>query len=84
MRWNKKVDRIFKLREENKKNESHPDIYADEYYNPDEDRVVPTVGDSLEKGDLFALIVSAWIVIVPVCLGVLLFIVLLVWFMFGL
>ena len=39
MRWNKKVDRIFKLREENKKNESHPDIYADEYYNPDEDRV---------------------------------------------
>ena len=84
MRWNKKVERIFKLRQEQKESEAHSDIRPDEYYNPDEDRCLPTVGDNLEKGDLFALIVSAWIVIVPICLGVLLLIVLLAWLMLGL
>jgi hypothetical protein len=84
MRWNKKVERIFKLRQEQKESASNPEIREDDYYNPDEDRIVPTVGDNLEKGDLFALIVSAWIVIVPICLGVLLLIVLLAWLMLGL
>jgi hypothetical protein len=84
MRWNKKVERIFKLRQEQKESTSHPEIREDDYYNPDEDRIVPTVGDNLEKGDLFALIVSAWIVIVPICLGVLLLIVFLAWLMLGL
>ena len=84
MLWNKKVDRIFNLKKEQKESANHPEILEGEYYNPDEDRVEPTVGDNLEKGDLFALIVSAWIVIVPVCLGVLLLIVLLAWLILGL
>jgi hypothetical protein len=84
MGWNRNVDRIFKAREENKKSEEMPDIYADEYYDPKEDRIPYEVGDNLEKGDLFAMIVSAWIVIMPIALGILLLIVLLAWFLLGL
>lgn len=84
MGWNRKVDRIFKARKENEKTEEAPDIYADEYYDPEEDRVRYNVGDNLEKGDLFAMILSAWIVIMPIALGVLLLIVLLAWFLLGL
>lgn len=84
MWWNRKVDRLFKLKKKDQEKEETPDIYADEYYNPDEDRVEPTVGDSLEKGDLFAMIVSAWITILPICLGLLIGIVLLAWLLLGL
>jgi hypothetical protein len=84
MFWNKKVDRIYKLKDEQKGRETEPDIYADEYYDPKEDREAAGVGDNLEKGDLFAMIVSAWIVIVPICLGLLLLIVLLAWLLLGL
>jgi hypothetical protein len=83
MGWNRKVDKIFKARNEQKKIEE-PDIYADEYYNPEEDRKAYDIGDTMEKGDLFAMIVSAWITILPICLGLLLFIVLLAWLMLGL
>jgi hypothetical protein len=82
MWWNRKVDRLYKLNKEKK--EDQPDIYADEYYDPSDDRIQPTVGDNLEKGDLFAMILSAWVIIVPISLGLLLFIVLLAWLMLGL
>ena len=84
MGWNRKVDRIFKARKENKKSNEEPDIYADEYYNPEDDREAYRVGDNLEKGDLFAMIVSAWLVIMPIALGVLLLIIMLAWFLLGL
>ncbi len=84
MGWNRKVDRIFKLKKEQKEGDSTLDIYADEYYNPDEDRQAPEIGDNLEKGDLFAMIVSAWITIMPICLGLLILIVLLAWLLLGL
>ena len=85
MIWNRKVDRLFKLKKEQEKDaDNTPDIYADEYYDPSEDRELPTVGDNLEKGDLFAMILSAWLIIVPISLGLLLLIVLLAWFLLGL
>ena len=83
MWWNRKVDRLFKLNKD-KEEDKQQDIYADEYYDPSEDRIEPTVGDNLEKGDLFAMIVSAWVIIVPICLGILLLIVLLAWLLLGL
>ncbi|MDC7293846.1 hypothetical protein NXH67_10005 [Butyrivibrio sp. DSM 10294] len=82
MWWNRKVDRLFKVNKDKK--ESTPDIYDDEYYDPNEDRIEPTVGDNLEKGDLFAMIVSAWITIVPISIGILVGIVLLAWLLLGL
>lgn len=88
MGWNRKVDRIFKLRKELKDKDiteaSSEDIYVDEYYNPDEDREPINAGDNLEKGDLFAMILSAWITIIPISLGILLLIVGLAWLLLGL
>jgi len=84
MGWNRKVDRIFKLKKEQQAINEETDIYADEYYNPDEDREAVNAGDNLEKGDLFAMILSAWITILPICFGLLLLIVGLAWLLLGL
>ena len=84
MWWNRKVDRLFKLKKKDQEKEETPDIYVDEYYNPDEDREPINAGDNLEKGDLFAMILSAWITIIPISLGILLLIVGLAWLLLGL
>ncbi|MCR4901791.1 MAG: hypothetical protein K6A23_02955 [Butyrivibrio sp.] len=83
MGWNRKVDRLFNLKKEQQQDREVVK-YDDEYYNPDEDRIERNAGDNLEKGDLFAMIVSAWITILPIALGTLLVIVLLAWLLLGL
>ncbi len=86
MFFNKKIDRIYEFKEEQREKAENnaPDDFSDEYFDPSEYKNQMSTSDNLEKGDLFAMIVSAWITIVPICLGVLLFIVFVSWFLLGL
>ena len=78
MFWNRRVDEIYKLKEEQAEKEGRRKKPED----PDDPK--PGYENKPEKGDLFAMIVSAWLTIMPVAIGVLVFIVLLAWLLLGL
>lgn len=44
----------------------------EELPDPKSEAPVPSVKDEIEKGDVFAMLVSAWFLIVPLCLIILL------------
>ena len=69
MLFQNKIDRAFKYQHEQAAQNEIPEEYnGEKLYEP-------TLEDMLDKKDMFSLIVSAWITIVPACLGVLLLIV---------
>ncbi len=68
MLFQKRVDRMFDYMREKKEGEYAPG----KEYDPKAEAEKPALSDIMEKGDLPAMILSALLVIVPVCLVVLL------------
>ncbi len=84
----RKVNRAFDWQKEQVRQREAESNKKPEYETSDE---LPPMEDlvekddvALEKGDLPAMIMSALVTILPACILVLLFIVLVVWFAFGL
>lgn len=75
MLFQKRVDRAMEHSAKNRAKNQGP-VDPDEFYDPKADREEPTLKDSMEKGDFFAMIVSALLVLVPISLAVLLIMVL--------
>ncbi len=83
----RKVKRAFdwqkeQVRQREAESKKKPEYETSDELPPMEDLVEKDI--ALEKGDLRAMIISALITIVPACILALLFIVLVVWFAFGL
>lgn len=78
MRRMYRVDEV--LEEQQKKNRDTKEELPD----PKSEAPEPSIKDELERGDLFAMLISAWFILVPVCLVILLIIVFGAAFLLGL
>ncbi|MCQ2418208.1 MAG: hypothetical protein MJ085_00340 [Clostridia bacterium] len=66
MRRMYRVDEAFEAQQKNRQE------VKQELPDPKSEAPAPSVKDEMEKGDLFAMLVSAWFLIVPLCLILLL------------
>ena len=66
MRRMYRVDEAFEAQQKNRQEA------VEELPDPKSEAPEPSVKDEMEKGDLFAMLVSAWFLIVPLCLVLLL------------
>lgn len=66
----RRLDRVDKVLEEQKKQPQDEEVYD---FSPEKPKMLK---DEMEKGDLFAMIVSAWFIFVPLCIIILLLMVL--------
>ncbi len=62
----RRLDRVDEVLDQQKKQ-----TQDEEFYDSSEDRP-KMLKDEMEKGDLFAMIVSAWFIFVPLCIIILL------------
>lgn len=79
MLFQKRIDRAFAYQKEKAKKESSSPSGE---YDPQKDREEPALNDIMEKSDMPALILSALLTILPICLIVLLVMVGVGWLFF--